>query len=92
MKWRRRKPPAAGRHWITMAACRSADPDLFFPAAKAGQSTEQIARAKAVCAGCPVRRQCLAFALQTRQADGIWGGLTREERSPRVPAPTTPAD
>ena len=94
MKWHRREP-AAGRHWITMAACRSADPDLFSPVSKAGQSLEQIARAKAVCAGCPVRGQCLAFALRTRQVGGIWGGLTEDERHlavPRRPRPRTDTD
>jgi WhiB family transcriptional regulator, redox-sensing transcriptional regulator len=33
-----------------------------------------------VCAGCRVRRQCLAFAQRTRQVHGIWGGLTERER------------
>ena len=89
---RHRREPATGRHWITMAACRSADPDLFPPVSKAGQSLEQIARAKAVCAGCPVRRQCLAFALRTRQVGGIWGGLTDDERHPAMPSSATPAD
>jgi WhiB family transcriptional regulator, redox-sensing transcriptional regulator len=92
MKWRRRKQPAAGRHWITMAACRSAGPDLFSPVSKAGQSLEQVTRAKAVCAGCLVRRQCLAFALRTRQIHGVWGGLTEDERHLAVSSPATLAD
>ena len=50
-----------------------------------GKSLEQVERAKAICAACPVRRDCLAFALRIGQADGIWGGLTEEER--RKPAP-----
>ena len=65
--------------WRSAAACRSADPELFFPLSESGKSLEQIAEAKAICAGCPVRRQCLAFALRTR-AHGIWGGLTELER------------
>ena len=48
-----------------------------------GQSWDQAAEAKAVCAGCLVRRECLAFALRTRQVHGIWGGLTEEERTGR---------
>ncbi|MGH3295971.1 MAG: WhiB family transcriptional regulator, partial [Trebonia sp.] len=67
-------------NWRTLAACRSADPDLFFPVSSAGRSLEQVAEAKAACACCLVRRQCLAFALRTRQAYGIWGGMTEEER------------
>ena len=69
--------------WRSMAACRSADPDLFFPVSSSGQSLAQEAEAKAICAGCPVRRECLAFALRTHQAHGVWGGLSEQERHPR---------
>lgn len=41
-------------------------------------SGPQIARAKAMCAACPVRRTCLAGGL--REEWGIWGGYTRPER------------
>jgi WhiB family transcriptional regulator, redox-sensing transcriptional regulator len=71
------------RNWRTLAACQSIDPDLFFPVSSAGKSLEQVAEARAVCACCLVRRQCLAFALRTRQANGIWGGLTAQERDQR---------
>jgi WhiB family transcriptional regulator, redox-sensing transcriptional regulator len=70
--------------WRSAAACRSADPELFFPISDSGPSLVQAAEAKAICAGCPVRRQCLAFALRTRQVHGIWGGRTERER--HVPA------
>jgi len=72
---------AAERDWRSAAACQSADPELFFPVSAFGQALKQVAEAKAICARCPVRRQCLAFALRTRQAHGIWGGLTEEERA-----------
>jgi WhiB family transcriptional regulator, redox-sensing transcriptional regulator len=78
-------------NWRMLAACRSTDPDLFFPVSSAGKSLEQVAEAKAVCACCLVRRQCLAFALRTRQAHGIWGGLAPEERNPQRPARTVTA-
>ncbi|MGH8908233.1 MAG: WhiB family transcriptional regulator [Egibacteraceae bacterium] len=39
----------------------------------------QIERAKAVCRDCPVATQCLAWALQTRQDAGVWGGLTDDD-------------
>jgi WhiB family redox-sensing transcriptional regulator len=72
---------ASERDWQSAAACRSADPELFFPVSAFGLALKQVAEAKAICARCPVRRQCLAFALRTRQAHGIWGGLTEEERA-----------
>jgi WhiB family redox-sensing transcriptional regulator len=71
---------AAGENWMSSAACHSADPELFFPVSDFGRSQDQVAQAKAVCAGCQVRRECLSFALRTRQAHGIWGGMTEQER------------
>jgi WhiB family redox-sensing transcriptional regulator len=67
-------------NWRPFAACQSADPDLFFPVSSSGKSVAQVSEAKAICTCCLVRRQCLTFALRTRQAHGIWGGLTEEER------------
>lgn len=69
-----------GSGWWRLAACRSADPDLFFPVSGAGPAVAQVAAAKAVCAGCPVRRECLTYAIFTRQQHGVWGGLTEDER------------
>ena len=68
--------------WRQRAACLPVDPDLFFPVSAEGRSLEQVARAKAVCARCRVRRECLAFALGTGQAHGVWGGLSEQERRP----------
>jgi WhiB family redox-sensing transcriptional regulator len=67
--------------WGLRAACRSADPELFFPVSGAGPSVAQVAEAKTVCARCEVRRECLAFALATRQPYGIWGGTSPDERT-----------
>jgi WhiB family transcriptional regulator, redox-sensing transcriptional regulator len=73
-------PLSATRDWRAVAACRHADPELFFPPGRDDVATDQIAAAKAVCARCPVCRECLAFAIAHRQHDGIWGGLTELER------------
>jgi|SRR5580692_7684901 WhiB family redox-sensing transcriptional regulator len=67
-------------NWRSSAACLSADPDLFFPISSTGPAERQIARAKVICAGCPVRIQCLDFALTHDQTHGIWGGTTAEDR------------
>jgi WhiB family transcriptional regulator, redox-sensing transcriptional regulator len=66
--------------WREDAACQSADPELFFPVSSTGPSRDQAERAKAVCAVCPVRRECLQFALATQQAHGVWGGMSEHER------------
>ena len=65
--------------WMWRGACRSEDPELFFPIAAMGPALEQIRLAKAVCGRCPVQANCLSYALITRP-DGIWGGTTTEER------------
>jgi WhiB family transcriptional regulator, redox-sensing transcriptional regulator len=75
-------PLAAQEHWRTLAACQFADPDLFFPISSSGPSLAQVAQAKAICAACQVRRECLAFALRTHQVHGVWGGLSEQERRP----------
>lgn len=61
--------------WIDRAACAGVDPELFFP--DRGEST---APAKAVCAGCPVRAECLDHALVNVERFGIWGGTSERER------------
>ena len=57
------------------AACKSADPELFFPA-----SPRQTAAAKRICGSCPVRDACLGWALDNAR-EGIWGGMTEDERN-----------
>jgi len=49
--------------------CRTTNPELFF-----AESPEDVERAKALCAGCPVRRVCIAGALERREPWGVWGG------------------
>jgi WhiB family redox-sensing transcriptional regulator len=67
-------------NWRDAAACRDADPDLFFPIGTTGPARRQIGEAKRVCRTCPAQTQCLAWALDNRVTDGVWGGTTREER------------
>ena len=61
--------------WFDDAACRSAGLEVFFPV-----SESQSGEAKAICAVCPVREECLEHALAIRPGDGVWGGLTATER------------
>jgi len=68
------------RAWRRSAACRDIDPVVFFPVGSTGPAVQQIADAKAICRGCPVRLVCLQFALTTNQEDGVWGGYSEDER------------
>lgn len=64
--------------WRTRAACSGrVDLDFIDPRPPA-----EVAECRALCAGCPVREQCLVEALTTGEAWGIWGGLDAEEREP----------
>jgi WhiB family transcriptional regulator, redox-sensing transcriptional regulator len=71
---------ASSGDWRSAAACLSADPELFFPISSAGPSLGQVARVKAICAECQVRRKCLEYALAEKQIHGVWGGTTEDER------------
>lgn len=61
-------------------ACRDEDPELFFPVGRGHLALLQIAEAKAVCHRCPAAAECLSWALESGQDDGIWGGMDEDER------------
>jgi WhiB family transcriptional regulator, redox-sensing transcriptional regulator len=66
--------------WWSLAACQSVDPDLFFPMSATNPARAELAAAKSVCGRCPVRTECLQYALAAGQVHGIWGGMSEEER------------
>ena len=67
----RRHGPAAPSIWAPDGpACWGADPDLFFPLP--GESADP---AKAICAACAVRADCLTLARARGEQFGIWGGV-----------------
>ncbi|MFF3751442.1 WhiB family transcriptional regulator [Streptomyces sp. NPDC002018] len=66
--------------WRHHAMCREEDAELFFPVGSTGPALLQIEEAKAVCRRCPVREQCLQWALEAGQNEGVWGGLSEDER------------
>lgn len=61
--------------WMDRALCSQTDPEAFFP--EKGGSTSA---AKQICEDCPVRAECLDYALQHEERFGIWGGLSERER------------
>jgi WhiB family transcriptional regulator, redox-sensing transcriptional regulator len=69
--------------WQARAAGAGMDALLFFaPDGERPQQREiREAKAKAVCTLCPVRAQCLDYALRDSIRCGIWGGFNKEERS-----------
>ena len=49
--------------------CQEADADLWF-----AEDPRDLERAKAMCADCPLRVQCLQAALDRAEPWGVWGG------------------
>ena len=60
--------------WASQAQCKQARPDELFVRGAAQN------RAKQLCAGCPVKTECLAEALDNQIEWGVWGGMTERER------------
>lgn len=54
--------------------CHTADPELYF-----SEDELQVAEAKSLCGGCPVRSQCLEGALSRQEPAGVWGGELFED-------------
>ena len=69
--------------WQIKAACRGPQAAVFFPPStfeRKDEKDEREARAKAICQGCSVRKECLDYAIRIREPHGIWGGLNEFER------------
>ena len=66
--------------WRDRAACLDEDPELFFPIGTGPPAFRQIEKAKVVCFRCEVMETCLSWAMESRQDDGVWGGLSADER------------
>lgn len=68
--------------WMGHALCAQIDLELWFPP-KSGSSQP----AKRICNGfrgrppCPVRDECLAYALRHNEQHGVWGGMSERERN-----------
>jgi WhiB family transcriptional regulator, redox-sensing transcriptional regulator len=75
-------PVAESWDWQMEGACRGMDSALFFhPERERGEArAARDARAKAVCLRCPVMQQCRTHALAVREAYGVWGAMTAQER------------
>nr|WP_272942802.1 WhiB family transcriptional regulator [Rhodococcus jostii] len=75
-------PIAESWDWQLSAACRDADPAVFFhPDNERGEPrASRVRAAKRICLRCPVRARCLNYALDSSERHGIWGGYTEDER------------
>ncbi len=69
------KARAVDTHWMSVGNCAERPPSLFFPSDGVG-----VEVARRVCDGCPVRTECLEYALVNRIDHGVWGGTSERER------------
>jgi WhiB family redox-sensing transcriptional regulator len=76
-------PITEERPWVVFSACKDKEPDIFFP-----EDRKAVRDAVAICATCPVRPECLEYALETDIRYGIWGGTTEKQRRRLVRTPT----
>jgi hypothetical protein len=74
--------PADTGDWRDDAACRvHPEPDLWHPVSTRAPDRKRTEEAKRVClTRCAVREQCLQYALDERLDEGVWGGLSEQER------------
>lgn len=69
--------------WSESAACIGRNPEVFFPEPEMIKSrvTAMAQAAIAICTECPVREECLRYALKKDVRHGIWGGYTSKQRT-----------
>ena len=72
--------PPASADWRVGVACAGMDPTTFFPAGTATQVAHLVEVAKRACRSCASTAACLAWAMETIQTLGIWGGKDEAER------------
>lgn len=65
--------------WRDEAACKGKPTGWFFPSPGKGGMAD-LWKAKAVCSTCPVRAECLEYALVNYERIGVWGGTSERER------------
>jgi WhiB family redox-sensing transcriptional regulator len=70
--------PIHAPEWQAHTACTPDDTDLFYP--DSAESPAAYAAAREICAACPVRTDCLEWAMELGDPHGMWGGLTGRER------------
>lgn len=69
---------SVSKDFMQVGNCRDLPPGDFFP--ERGE-TKKMVEAKAVCAGCQVREECLEYALaEPIEKFGVWGGLSEKQR------------
>ncbi len=65
-----------GEPWMVRAVCRTRTPDDWYPERK-----QDALKPLQLCHSCPVKVECLLYALRHNEVHGIWGGATALQRA-----------
>lgn len=71
-------PLGSNPDWWEYAACHGVGNELFFTDEIGQMANQEVQAAKAVCAKCPVRAECLEYGIDEKH--GVWGGRSPKER------------
>lgn len=70
--------------WMQLANCKGAPKEWFFPPIYQGTSKAELdllyAKGREVCATCRVKGLCRDYSIRAKVSDGLWAGLTPEDR------------
>jgi len=66
--------------WKVDAACNGVDTSFFFPDERAFVVADEDGNPGKFCFNCPVRQECLDEAVNSREYDGVWGGVNEADR------------
>ena len=66
--------------WKVDAACSGVGISLFFPDESAFVVADEDGNPGKFCFNCPVRQECLNDAVNSREYDGVWGGVNEADR------------
>ncbi|WP_079044275.1 WhiB family transcriptional regulator [Streptomyces anulatus] len=69
-------------NWRLSALCANPvfDPEMWHPKGTDARSVADANQAQRICRLCPVQEKCLRWSLDNHQDQGVWGGLTEQER------------
>ena len=67
--------------WKQRGNCAGMDPGKFFPPQGTSSKAVRLLILE-TCSYCPVREDCLQYAIETGEDEGIWGGMTARDRRP----------
>ena len=69
-------------NWQDDAACREYPGDFWYAEKHKAGAQQLLREGKAICAECPVRAECLEYAVINNERYGVWGGLSPRQRQP----------